>query len=143
MQRPRFKVRVRVTPLTPYRFALGVWTSINPNEARNRLAILEVDDDAFRLTYTVFLGVGHQHIQLPMSRPNAGETYSIELEIQESPNMAHARVYDRENRLLCEQRSDGLGLPYASDDVFVGVAVWTDDVSCPLSSYEIEDLEIV
>ncbi len=78
-----------------------------------------------------------------MSPPTAHETYIAELEIQENPYRAYARVYDRENKLLREQEGEGLGLPYASDDVFVGVAVWTDDVSCPLSSYEIEDFEIL
>lgn len=138
LQRRSFMVRAQVTPVTLYRFALGVWTSVNPLDFLNRLAIVEVDNDAFRLSHTGSRG----HRNFTISPPVVGETYTVELEITESPYVAIGRIY-REKELLQEVRSDAtdLALPYSSN-VFVGVAVWTDRHSDPLSKYEVKDFEI-
>jgi len=138
--RPTFRMRASITPLIPYRFALGIWTSENPRSLRSRLAILEVDDDAFKLVNTMANSTcSVQEFNVPLPRKN--QTYRIELEMHESPYIAVGRVY-RENELLGEVRADNLGLPYLSD-VFFGIAVWTDDSSSPLSKYAIRRFEVV
>jgi hypothetical protein len=72
-----------------------------------------------------------------------GETYAVELEINESPYVAISRIY-RGKELLQEVRTEvgDLALPYSSN-VFVGVAAWTDRHSDPLSKYEVENFEIL
>lgn len=138
LQQSRFRIRAQVTPLTLYRFALGIWTSNNPNNALTRLAILEVDDDVFRLTYTGY--PQQQHLNFNIS-PRVKETYTIELELQEFPYVARGRIYEG-NNLLEEVTAKNLALPYRSNDIFAGVAVWTDDTLCPLSRYEVKNLEV-
>lgn len=143
------KARVRVTPRTLYRFALGVWTSINPLTWENRLGVLEVDNDAFRLTFTTFNpehGLSpfwfeeKKFEKLPVAK--VGVPYILELEVSWGAGALKGRVFDERNNLLDEVYAQREVPQERFTDIWVGVAVWTDAVGCPLSNYEVENLVV-